>query len=104
MVIPEGSMLGSLFLVHITDICNACDKFNLKKNGIMYRLSVVIPEGSMLGYLFFLVHITDICNVCDKFNFILSADGTTILSTRKYTHLLHTQVNTELVNIQNLLF
>ena len=45
------------------------NKWNLmSKNGKIYRLSVVIPEGSMLGPLFSLVHITDICNVCDKFN------------------------------------
>jgi len=44
-------------------------------------LSKGVPQGSILGPLFFLIFINDLPNVSSKFNFIIYADDTSLYST-----------------------
>ena len=44
-------------------------------------MSTVVPQGSIVGHLFFNIFINDIIKACSKFAFILYADDTTLNST-----------------------
>ena len=60
-----------------------------------------VPQGSILGPLFFILYINDICNVSNYFTFTLFADDTTIVSAHHDIDILFSQANIELTKLYN---
>ena len=60
-----------------------------------------VPQGSILGPLFFILYINDICNVSNYFAFTLFADDTTIVSAHHDIDILFSQANIELTKLYN---
>ena len=60
-----------------------------------------VPQGSVLGHLFFLIYINDIFLTTPKVSFHLFADGTCIFHSNKNYRKLEDEINTSLDNITN---
>ena len=58
-----------------------------------------VPQGSVLGPLFFLIYINDIHQSSDKLNFFLFADDTTLLFAHKNLKVLEQVINSELTKV-----
>ena len=60
-----------------------------------------VPQGSILGPLFFILSINDICNVSSLLFKILFADDTWVLLSGKNLNTLVALMNTELISLNN---
>ena len=59
-----------------------------------------VPQGSVLGPLFFLVYINDLVNASTKFKFMMYADDTTLLISDKNITSLHRNLVSELQKVK----
>ena len=60
-----------------------------------------VPQGSILGPLFFLLYISDICNVSQSVETILFADDTNIFFSHKDPQHVIDSLNNELKKLSN---
>lgn len=58
----------------------------------MSPLSIGVPQGSILGPLFFIVYMNDIANSSELFKFIIYADDTSLFTTSKDTNLINKEL------------
>ena len=65
------------------------------------KISHGVPQGSILGPLFFLLYINDISNCSPLLTFYLFADDTTIFLSHKSLKTLESTLNTELINVSH---
>ncbi len=56
-----------------------------ESNSDMLHLSTGVPQGSILGPLFFIIYINDISNASKMFDFIIYSDDTTLSTTIEIT-------------------
>ena len=73
-----------------------CNSFNLTVSAPLHKLSVVFPQGSILGPLFFLLYINDLNNVSTVIELILFADDTNLFMSHKDPVYLAASLNSEL--------
>lgn len=59
-------------------------------------VNVGIPQGSILGPLFFILYVNDLVNVAPNVHFTIYADDTSIVVSNKSQEALHANVNCEL--------
>lgn len=59
-----------------------------------------VPQGSVLGPIFFLIYINDIVNVSTNLEFVIYADDTTLLVKDENLDSLHSNLISELNNIK----
>ena len=59
-----------------------------------------VPQGSVLGPLFFLMYINDFINASTKFKFLMYADDTTLLISDKNLHSLYRNLMSELQKVK----
>ncbi len=74
-------------------INNVTSDFDVIKHGV--------PQGSILGPLFFLLYINDIANCSSTLTFYLFADDTTIFYSHKNIRELENTINRELIHVTN---
>ena len=66
------------------------------KSSVRSKISCGVPQGSILGPLFFLIYINDINNVSAALNLILFADDTSVFMSHKDLDYLAHTLNLEL--------
>ena len=86
----ESYLWGREQCVQVSDTTS---DLNLIKHGV--------PQGSILGPLFFLLYINDIANCSSLLNFYLFADDTTIFFAHKDINTVEQTINKELVHVSN---
>ena len=71
-------------------------------NSSMLNIHKGVPQGSILGPLFFSLYINDFVHSTDKYNFLMYADNTTLISTYETfstdvsdIHTIERNINTE---------
>ena len=90
---PELSTNGLL----ITDYFSNRKQFVLvnESKSCLCNQNCGVPQGSILGLLFFIPHIYDLFNCSKKLCSILFADDTSLFSEHKDPHILINQLNCE---------
>ena len=66
----------------------------------MQHITTGVPQGSILGPLFFLIYMNDLPNVSPLFKYILFADDTSLLSSIEYSIPINDTNMNELMNIE----
>ena len=60
-----------------------------------------VPQGSVLGPLFFLVHINDICHLSNLYDLVLFADDTNLFFSHNDIQTLTHIINSELLGLSD---
>ena len=66
----------------------------------MQHITTGVPQGSILGPLFFLIYMNDLPNVSPFFKYTLFADDTSLLSSIQYSIPINDTNMNELMNIE----
>ena len=75
---------------------------NLEYNGICSRTCVIrcgVPQGSILGPLFFLIYINNIHNASDILDLVLFADDTNVFFSHNDLSILTNMINVEMAKL-----
>lgn len=59
-----------------------------------------VPQGSILGPIFFLIYINDLVNTSTKLKFVMYSDDSTLLMKARNIDFLHTNIMSELKNVK----
>ena len=71
-------------------------KHTLHYRSLRNKISCEVPQGSILGPLFFLLYINDINNASNLLNLILFADDTNVFMSHKDPNYLSDMLNSEM--------